>query len=115
MLSNDAKLLAVYDDLLAKIEEVKAAAERIEGAPGEKGKDGKDGRDAPDYHRELFAAIGALHSDLVKQMISLEREITVTPEINIKNDGYLFDVERDNKGFINRVRATPLDTTGGTL
>ena len=111
MVSNDVKLLAVYEDLLERIQKLSALAEKVEaGVDGRDGKDGKDGRDAPDITKELFAAIGTLHSDLIKQMISAQREITVTPEITVSSGDRVYDVERDNRGFVTRIRSKPADS-----
>lgn len=107
-MDNNLKLLAVYESLLKKIEEVMDVAK----SSARNGKDGTDGKDAPDLSGHMFAMMATLHSDLMKQLISAERDIAVNPEINVhsKSSAYLFDVERDNKGFINKVLAKPINT-----
>lgn len=103
-MNSDAKLLAVYDDLSKKIELAKSQVK-----DGKNGKDGKDGKDAPDYSAQLFATVGSLHASLVKELASIEHKVEVSPTINVEKGVYQFDVERDDNGFIKRVRATPID------
>lgn len=104
-MDNNLKLLAVYEDLLKKIEEAMAVAQ----STGRDGKDGKDGASPPDLSKQMFAMMATMHSDLMKGLISLEREVTVNPQVNVENKAtaYTFNVERDNKGLINRVQAKP--------
>lgn len=98
---SDIKLLAVYDDLLKRIEEAKSLAK-----DGRDGADGKDGKDAPDLSPQLFAAMGALHAELAKQVANMRADVTVSPEITINRPySYLFTVERDEHGFISRIHA----------
>lgn len=104
-MSPDAKLLAVYEKLSKELESVKALAK-----DGVNGKDGKDGKDAPDISSQLFAAIGSLHSQLIQEISTMKTDVVVTPNIVVEaNNGYLFDVERDDNGFIKRVKAHPLE------
>ena len=102
-MDSDVKLLAVYEDLLRKIEEVM----KMEGPPGQ---DGQDGLSAPDSTGRVFAMMATMHSDLLKKLISAEREVTFNPQITVQNSNsaYSFDVERDNRGLINRVQANPI-------
>lgn len=106
MLSPDVKLLAVYEDLLEKIQAAMEAAQEV----GRDGRDGKDGKDAPDYSRQMFAIMATLHSDLMKQLISLERDVKVEPQINVSNpsSGYTFEIEHNKRGFIEKVHAKPI-------
>lgn len=106
MINTDVKMLAMYEDLLEKIQVAMEAAQKI----GKDGQDGKDGRDAPDYSKQMFAIMATLHSDLMKQLISLERDVKVEPQIQVnapQASGYTFEVERNNKGLIERVQAKP--------
>ena len=104
-MDNDVKLLAVYEDLLERIESVI----KMEGPSGSDGKDGV----SVDPTKQIFAAMATLHSDMLKQLISLEREVIVNPQVTVNNDrsSYSFEVERDNRGLINRVQANPTNSS----
>ena len=106
-MDNDVKLLAVYEDLLRKIEEVM----KMTGPAGADGRDGKDGV-STDPTAKVMAAMGTLHSDLLKQLISAEREVVVNPQVTVNTATYDFDIQRDNRGLINRVQAKPTTNDG---
>ena len=106
MLSPDVKILAVYEDLLKRIEEITEIASNTPGPPGEDGRDGRDGQDAPDNTRALFAAIATLHSDLIKEMISAQRDVQLAAEVTLSPADRVYNVERDNKGLITTIRSS---------
>lgn len=109
-MDHNIKLLAVYEDLLKKIEEVMDVAQTVQKQEGPAGKDGRDGVDAKDHSASLFAAVATLHSDLLKELISMEREIKVNPQINVNSSAYTFDIERNNRGLIEKVHAKPINS-----
>ena len=106
MLSPDVKIHAVYEDLLKRIEELSDIASNTPGPAGADGKDGKDGRDAPDNSRALFAAIATLHSDLIKEMISAQRDVQLAAEVTMSPADRVYSVERDGRGLITTIRST---------
>lgn len=107
-MKGDLKLLAVYEDLLEKIESVQTTP----GPAGTSGKDGKDGaagKDAP--VREMLAAVAALHSELTEGLLKAnEVSPSVVEVVHPPPQAYKFRVHRDGKGLIESVTAIPEDS-----